>query len=405
MNHNRDHSDMHPRRPRVAILATLLVVLAIVLAACSSSSTPSKSSSTTPSKSSSSNSTNAAVSAAQAVVNKYQAEVTTYPAVPPIKGGIASLKGKAIWYVPLDGSLPIFQGMGAGIESAATAAGLTVHTCNGAALATTMSSCLNEAVTQGAAGVLSSYVDYAETPEAYNNLVAHHVPVLLAGTAPADGKTSSPQLAFYSVRAIDNVAVKVALDSVIANSKGKAHILFVGITDTRGTTIEAQLTNSFVAKACPQCTFVRKMYNTGNLSVVPSLVSAALLANPSTNYVVDEVDSGEPGTIQGIQSAGFTNKVQLVAISGTLQPLQYIASGNHQLSDVGLSPIYSGWQWVDALLQMMLGQQPSFVSPVIRLFDAQSVKGLTLTPQAYDTNAWYGPDTFETIFEKAWGLK
>jgi len=389
-------------RRRGYLAVVFLSLMAVLFSACSSSSKPStsKSSKMTPSVS-----VNGGVQKAKAMVAKYSALVTSYPEVPAIQGGIASLRGKTIWYVPLDGSLPIFQGFGAGIQGAASAAGIRVHTCNGKALATTMSSCLNEAVTQDASGVIAGYIDYAETPDAYNNLVAHHIPVLLAGTAPADGKMDSSEMAFYSVRKVDNLAVELALDAVIAHSDGSAHILFVGITDTRGTTLEAQFASSFIRSACPRCTFVRKMYNTANISTVPSLVSAALLANPDTNYVVDEVDSGEPGTIQGIQSAGFTNKVQLVAISGTLQPLQMIASGDHQLADVGLSPVYLGWEWVDALLRMMVGQQPVFLPPVIRLFDAQNVRGLTLTPQAYNTNDWYGPDTFEALFEKAWGVK
>jgi ABC-type sugar transport system substrate-binding protein len=308
--------------------------------------------------------------------------------------------------VPLGGSLPIFQGFGAGIQAAATAAGMTYHTCDGALVPTTMTSCLNQAATQGAAAVIGGYIDYTEAPDAYNNLIAHHIPVLIAGEPPSGGKTDSPQIAFYDATASSTIASEIGLDSIIADSAGKAHIIYMGISDTKSTLSEANSSKQYVAKACPGCSFKLVIYNSASLAKVPSLASAALISSSDTNYVDVEVDSGEPATIQGIQSAGFGSKVKLVAASGTLQPLQDIKSGATptQLSDVGLSPVYTGWQWVDASIRMLLGQTPTVGPAVTRIFTKQNVSGLALTPSAYLTNSWYGPDTFMSTFRKAWGV-
>lgn len=403
----QQHGVRGDHRSRHAVAAGALL-LALVAAACSSSSkTGGASTSTTVSQQGSTQTTSggsSGVAQAQANVAKYSAEVTDYPAVPPVPGGVASLKGKSLWYVPLGGSLPIFQGFGVGIQQAATAAGMTLHTCDGKFVPTTMVSCLNQAASQGASAVIGGYIDYSEAPTAYDNLIAKHIPVVIAGEPPSGGKSNSSQIFFYDASSADNLADQVALDSVIADSNGKAHILYMGISDTKSTLATANNTKDYVAKTCPDCTFNLVIYNTASLSTVSSLASAALIRNPDTNYVVVEVDSGEPATIQGIQSAGFTNKVKLVAISGTLQPLQMIQSGGPQLSDVGLSPVYTGWQWTDAIVRMLNGQTPVVTPSVMRIFTKDNVGSLTLTPAAYATNAWYGPDTFMDTFRKAWGV-
>jgi hypothetical protein len=39
------------------------------------------------------------------------------------------------------------------------------------------------------------------------------------------------------------------------------------------------------------------------------------------------------------------------------------------------------------------------------VFNADTVKGQTLTPAAYTTNTWYGSDAYEQTFLTAWGVK
>lgn len=403
--------EWHKKQSRYAVAVGVLAV-ATALASCSSSGSGGGGSNTAANDTAPATANSQAagtgsgpVAAAQANVAKYSATVTSYPDIPAISGGVSSLKGKSVWYVPLGGSLPIFQGFGSGIKQAAEAAGMSFHTCDGKLVPTTMVSCLNQAATQGAAGVIGGYIDYSEAPTAYDALISKNIPIVIGGEPPTGGKSNSKQIAFYDASDASKIAAGVALDSVIADSNGKAHILFMGISDTKSTTTEANGAKDYIAKACPTCSFKLVMYNTSSLSKVPSLASSALISNPDTNYVVVQVDSGEPATIQGIQSAGFANKVKLVAISGTLQPLQDIKSGGAQLADVGISPVYTGWQWTDALIRMMLGQEPDFTPSVIRLFSKDNISDLTLTPAAFQTNAWYGPDTYEDTFRKAWGVQ
>jgi hypothetical protein len=53
---------------------------------------------------------------------------------------------------------------------------------------------------------------------------------------------------------------------------------------------------------------------------------------------------------------------------------------------------------------MLAGQPIVPIAFATRVFDKDSVAGLTLTPAVYATNAWYGSDDYQGIFLKAWGV-
>ena len=39
-----------------------------------------------------------------------------------------------------------------------------------------------------------------------------------------------------------------------------------------------------------------------------------------------------------------------------------------------------------------------------RYFDSSNVGDLTLTPEAYLSNQWYGDDSYQAAYKSAWGL-
>ena len=133
-------------------------------------------------------------------------------------------------------------------------------------------------------------------------------------------------------------------------------------------------------------------------------MSSALIAHPDTTYVMPSLDAGAPGAISGIQTAGYSNKVKLGSTNGALDSLQRVKAGQVQFVDVGFSPIYAGWQFADGMLRMLKGGLPDTSNlGVVRVFTKDNVGDLTLTPTAYATNDWYGPDTYAQTFLSAWG--
>lgn len=342
------------------------------------------------------------LAAAKADIAKFTNAVTQYPAIKTVSG-VSALKGKTVWYIPI-GSVPILTAFGVGITAALKAAGITTHICDGKFVPTSMATCLNEAVTQGAAGVIGGYIDYQLVRSAYDNVVAHHIPALVAGEAPSAGMTSTPSLAFYDETGLGNQGQKLDMEAVMADSDGKAKILYVGVTDSATTRANAAYAKSFIGANCSGCTFKEIDYNTSSLNKVGSQVSAALISNPDTTYVVNELDSGSGATIAGIQSAGFTNKVKLASASGNLDALQRIHTGSLQVVDVGESPVFSGWRYADGIIRMLAGQVPVVADGVLRVFNKSNVGALTLTPDVYSTNSWYGSDAYMQTFTTAWGV-
>ena len=397
-----------PRHRRQALLLGLGA--AVALAACGSSSRSSSGSGSASSPPSSSAATGGATSSAgtssqfAAVLATYSAAATSYPTIPTISGGVSSLAGKTVWYIPIGASVPILANFGLGMQQGLTAAGLKYHLCDGKFLPTNIASCLQQAQTQGADAVVTGYIDYALLPSAFDNLVSHHIPVLVAGEAADGGKTASPSLAFDDGAAALNQAQKLQMESVITDSGGKAKIIYLGVTDSPSTTAGAAYGKQFVQTSCPGCTIDEVDYNTAAIQKVPSQVASALTSHPGTTYVVDELDAAGQGTYAGIQNAGFTNKVKMAGTNGDLDALQRIKSNTVQFVDVGLSPIYIGWQYADGILRMMTGSVPNEGVGPERVFNSSNVGSLTLTPGAYASNDWYGDDSFQTTFKTAWAV-
>ncbi|MCX4903842.1 substrate-binding domain-containing protein [Streptomyces sp. NBC_00878] len=396
MMDTRSHS---LRRLRILLLAGA-AAMALMLSGCSSSDA--KQGSDRPGGTSDAH--GLTIDEMKAEIAKHTGMVSSYPAQKQVSG-VEKLRGKTIWYVPVGATAPILNTFGDGIKAAFDKLGITFHMCDGEFLPTTMASCLNEAASRGADGVVTGYIDYALIPNAFDNLVAQNIPVLIAGAQPSRGKTNSPELAFYDTTPTINVLQKLSSEAVIVDSGGKAKVLYIGVTDSPQTKAMAAYAKQFFADNCPDCRFTEIDYNTASLKRLPSQVSSALISHPDTDYVVTSVDTGVPGALTGIQAAGFTNKVKISSANGDLAALQRIKAGQVQFNDVGTSPVYFGWQFADGIIRMMVGQKPDEGPGIVRVFNKDNVGDLSLTPAAYATNQWYGQDTFENTFLSAWGVK
>lgn len=389
------------RRTVVVIAVAGAVLAGLVVAGCGSSSA----SNTSSTSGTSTGSSSPGVAAAAAAVKAVTGQVASYPNVPKVTGNVASLKGKTVWYVPIGEAVPIVAAFGSSMQSALARAGIKTHICDGAFLPTTIASCLDQAVTQGASAVVTAYIDYKQVPTAINNVVSHNIPLLVAGESD-DAPASEPKtLGFYDNTGVTDQLGRLAIDTAIADSDGKAQILFIGASDSPSLDA-ANAGDAAEAKAkCPSCAFHALTYYTASIQKVPSEISAALIRYPNTTYIVDQEDTSLADVVQGVQSAGFTNKVKITAVDGSLAPLQSIASGTLVTNDVGVSAYYVGWGFADGIIRLMLGEKPIAYGGGIRDFTKQNVAGLTLTPAAYATNAWYGPASFEQSYLAAWGVK
>lgn len=345
------------------------------------------------------------VEAAQAVLDEYTAATSSYPDIPPLEG-IEKLKGKTVWYVPIGGAVPSLATFGVGVEQALTAAGLKVQVCDGKFLPTAIASCLSQAKSQGADAVVTGYVDYELVPKSFDDLADNGVPVLLAGATPSPQRPAGPTLAYYDTTETLQLLQKLQMSAVIADSKGTAKVVYVGVTDSPQMKNAGAYGEKYLTDNCSGCKITSIQTNTSSLSKLASQVSAALISNPDTNYVVAEIDPYVEQVIAGVQSAGFGRKVKVAGANGDLAGLQRVEAGNLQFVDPGFSIIYQGWQFGDSVLRMLTQQPLPKPTSVVRLFTSDNVGDLALDPDAYTTIDWFAPKDkdFESSFLTAWGV-
>ena len=383
------------RRRFFAGLATVIAV-ALVMSGCGSSATTGGGTATTGGSSSSSGVTYAASQLA-----KYESPSGVFTPPGPALTNVASLKGKTVWYVPIALQVPFFAGVIAGMTSALGMAGMNLHVCDGAGIASTISQCLNQAAAAKPAAVVVDSISNELAPTAFAALKQAQVPVASGNEGYLSPGTNS--LAYVSYDGPKMLALTA--DSVINDSKGKADVLIAEVSDSGYTTAAVQdgALPEF-SKYCPACKVKVIAATTANYAQYATLTATAFASDPSINYVIPEYDSTILGVTQGLQSAGTANKVKMATSTSTLIGLQDIKSGK-LISDTGFDVYGEGFAYVDQALRLALNQSPVQNENLgLKVFSPSNIVGLELTAVAADNGSWFGSGGYKDGFKKLWGL-
>lgn len=342
---------------------------------------------------------------AKAQIAKYSGRASL-PVVAPIKHR-ANLEGKTIWYIPLTNAVDSLAGMGTTMKTALAKVGANVEVCDGGGLPTTVASCLTDAQQQGAAAVVTSFVDYEMAPSSFQALEAAHIPVIVGDEPPDPGVTANKYLQFtYGTQTTQLFAALMAYETIVA-SKGKANVLVISLTDSASTTAIATTELSVFKKYCPGCTVTTMTMQTAAIAQVPSNVAAALSTNPNINYITVPVDAYLPPVQGALSTANLAGKITVVSSDGGVAGLQDVESGS-LLADVGGPIEFVGWQYADAAIRILSGDPvpPSPAGPAI-VFTKANLGSKVINESQYLTVNWYGlgERAYEAPYLKAWGLK
>lgn len=378
-------------------IATATVTASCVLAACGSST----------STDSTSSADSAGVEHAKAQLAKYTGEVNTPPTESePIEGGIASLKGKTVFYIPIGLKVSYFQDIQNGMKEAFEAAGVNLRSCDGQFTPSGIAGCINQAIGEKADAVVTNSIPYELAGTAYEALVDAGIPVYLSGAPTPDGKSNTDAMSFGSSDPTLHTVARLAADAIIADSGGTAKVLYVKVIDSEALSSAADAGIAEFKEYCPGCRVTVKTTNTASLSQLPSAVSSALISDPDTNYVLPQTDAQVSATLQGAQNSGFINKVKGATSNGDLSGLQLLESKKVLIADVGYSANYLGWVNADAAVRMLAGKPvPEAHQAIIRVFTADNIGDLKLDAATSQTNEWYGSDDFKDDFTNAWAGK
>jgi ribose transport system substrate-binding protein len=378
--------------------AVAAVAIALTLAGCTGGGASPGGSSA-----SSSGGGGAGVAAAKAVVDKYSKVDTTFTAPgDPIKD-VSSLSGKQVMYIPANGVVPYFAVSYNGIKSALSSVGVKTTECDAKANPSDTASCLNQAVSEKDAAVVIDSLPPVIAQQAFEAVENAGIPVLLLSQSVPDGSKSTVQATGQSYVQL----LQIAADVITADSNGKATTLGVGVNDSPITV--AWLTQGAAPefkKNCPGCAFSTVYTKTTDLQQLPSLVSAALLKSPSTNYLLPEFGAVLDGSIQGAQNASRTD-VKVVSTTGGLDDMQRLKAGT-ELADVGFDLTAQGWYASDTLIRLMLklpvDTAKSAAVFVPRVFTKASVQSLDISSAGQANSSWYGGTGYQDKLKALWGV-
>ncbi|WP_017934561.1 sugar ABC transporter substrate-binding protein [Nocardioides sp. Iso805N] len=386
------------RRARLLGTAAVVSVAAIALAACGSGSSDSATGGGGAGVSDS------AIQQAKDTIAQLEKPITNWPAVAPVTKPV-DFTGKTVMVIPLGDTIPVMHGMALGAKQALEHQGATVTMCDGKINPTQVASCLQQAASQKDFAVISMFVAYPMDGTGFDAAAKAGVKVLIAGDTPEKGKTYPAGIDFFSFGTSLQTLSQHEADAAIAEKGKDTNVIWLGQTDSADTIAQADAGEKRFKEVCPSCGFQLARYSTANSDKVPSTLSSLLVRNPKTNVVVLPVDTLAPQALQGIQSAGYAQKVTIISTGGDLSGLQRIASGTGQSHDFAAPVLYNGYAMVNGLMQLAGGQKVDPLVNVTRDISKNNVKNIKLSEDEYFTNHWFGDDSFEQAFYTAWGSK
>lgn len=382
----------------------------LVLTACSSSGTSSGNSpaaatggddtSTVSTPAAGSTSSGSSVTAkAQQMVAKFEATTKKYPLpTAPIKG-VSALKGRTIYYIPLVQQIPAFALAATVMKGALAKVGMKLQVCNGQAQPTAVASCVQQAVSANAAGIITDAIPYGMAQNAFD-AAKSKVPILIGDQSPEGNVANTNQVSY--VTGVLNWPTQLAW-WMIADSNGKANAIFGRETDSPSAAKSTDDAIPVFKNNCPDCKIVVKDISASTPSLLASQVSANLAADPGATYYYGAYEDSLQPTVQGIQQAGKSSTVALTIASATVNSLSIIKRGGVVKAAVSSDQPYESWALIDEILRMATKSGPVNVQVPSRLFTKDNIGSIKVTDAAQASGEWFGSTSYEQSFLKLWG--
>ncbi|WP_238428437.1 sugar ABC transporter substrate-binding protein [Frankia nepalensis] len=337
-----------------------------------------------------------------ATVEKLLEPASSLPVPTEKLDGVAALKGKTVYYVPITQQSSQFKIIGSALTEALNSVGVSVQVCNGGANPTTISACVNQAIGANAGAVVTDAIPYGMAANALDTAQAKNIPVLITNQIIDPAHPASKTLGY--VEGGGTAQLTAVADWIIVDSGGEANIVINGSTDSPSSRAYVESFQEEISTHCEDCKVTVNEISSANFPLISPSTSSAILRTPGVNYVISEFDQYLQPTLAGVQQSGKITSVKGGSGSAQLAGLQMLAAKNFLYVDAGQASTFQGWVDADAVLRLMLGTPLPEYEPVVRLFTRENVTGLNLTPEGEATGEWYGPTTFPAQFKALWGL-
>lgn len=381
-------------RARTLVVAGTLVIAALALAGCDSTG------SNGPSPTGSSSTGGSGDLAGD--VQKLEQPLQSWPVPTEKVSNGGALKGKTVYFVPITLQAPQFGTTQTALTAALAALGAKIQVCDGQGTPTGVSACVSQGTKAGAAAIIADAVQYEIAGNAIDAAQAAGIPVIITDQAPSSAHPDSKTLVTITGEIGDQMDQALAT-WIVADSQSKADVLANIAADGSSPAIFFQAAQK-VYDSCSGCKVTTNKVSAANFSLVAPSTSSALLKDPAIDYLHVQFGQYVQASIGGVKAAGRAGKVQVVTGAAQLGELQGVQSGDIAAA-ASPSAAFEGWIFADAALRMVSGDTvPDYQVPM-RLFTKNNIGSISLTADAMNSGAWYGPTaSFTDEFKTLWGV-
>jgi ribose transport system substrate-binding protein len=389
-----------PRRRARTIMGAAIGVLALTLAACSTTG------GSTGSSGGKSGKAGLTIANPSALAAGYKGSFQ-----PPPTSGPAAQKGKKVWYISCGQAYVACANGAISFKQAGEKLGWHVTIVDGKADPNTAANEIKQAVAAHVDGVGLFTYDCPTIKSALLQAKAAHMPVVNFGSLDCNDSAFGNQAPLFA--ASEN-EMGSANQAGVWEGLGKARADYVAaaLGSAGGTVINIHETSQRahvyqqmafaqeIATACPKCKVVNVPFT---FSQVPNPATAswksALLKNPTAKVVTWDTDALESlGLSSAIQDSGRANQMFRIGAEGNLANMTLIANG--QQTSASFIP-YGWYQWglADTLNRLFAGEKaaslPSEGGGFLYVDKSHNLVGPNELPKL--------PVNFEADYEKVWG--
>lgn len=373
-------------RARAALSVGAALTAAVALTACSSAS------------SARSGNVQPKTAAQKECVTKAQQLITKYKASPKLALGpkidASSLKGRSVWVINEDESVPVMAGIEQGVDNAAQVAGMSVKNFDGQGTAALASQGMKTAIAARPAGIVIDSIQAKLIAPELAAAKAAHIPVVSVYEAE-----DVPGTIFGTINLnFQSVGQSAAAEALVTTGCNLNEVFFHTPVYSAQTQMYDEMAST-VKSLCPACEPIAE--DDYDPTTVATAVAPEALnyvhSHPSLNVLMAGTD--DIGEFIAPALANAHSTVKLLSTSGVPADIGYVRSGT-QLADVANpNNTATGWAAADQLFRGILGK-PAFAGDQIasRLITKANVgsAGSDLFPTYAN---------LENAYKGDWGIK
>lgn len=390
------------------MILTVLTTVALLTAACGSSSSATSTSQTTSPGSTTSAASSSPGSSTASLASQLQAldKVPSFKAPgPPIN--VSKLAGSTFVAVNCDpATIPPTQAI-QGTVQAGKAAGINMKVLNitGMDNVTSAVQTMDQAINLKPKAIIATC-----SPQLIavplQTAKADGIPVVIESVVSpnpsAPGQGAGPNVFGVTSEPYALQGTLLAKEIAVIGPKN-AQVGFISSNVILGSLAIENAFKAGLAKYCPGCQLVASpnVDPTNFVTQMASTVTSMLTAHPNLNYLIPVLDGLDPFVIQGLKSGGTKRpNLKVITTQGTTgAPLTDVQQGVI-FSDIGISNFWDGWAGMDQAMRGALGLHPETnLNLPERYFTTSSSAGLDVTSDS----AVYGTGYVQG-FKKLWSL-